>query len=459
MKNSASDNSGFILTPDDKIDSRFSDYTEIQSKGFNVVCKAKRYGKWHILKGLKPQFRDNETYRNLLRKEFDLCVGLSHPNIATVMSMEEDPVVGVCIVMEFVDGLPLDRFLQTAPSVATQRKIVDELLAAMHYFHSKQIVHRDLKPSNILVAHNGNYVKIIDFGLADADDYAQLKQPAGTLVYAAPEQLQDGASTDCRTDIYAFGKILEFHFPRRYRSLARRCTQALPDHRPANVAKIRQLLKRNQRHKLIAGFFVAFCLLAALAIGTWILWPKQKSETVEPQTLPVTEKQLDSVPATDSQSTAPISQPVVDVANATDEQQAKMDELEKRMEQFYQPFLQELQHSSYANDIVPRYLAYNRSVKAEREVLRPLLEGIPEKSDFYHTFYSYYLVLQQRYSQKSYALCKRFPSAEELRFELKDRMDRGEITREQYNRACDSLQLNEVKHWEINDATGLWERK
>ena len=58
-----------------------------------------------------------------------------------------------------------------------------------HYIHAKQIVHRDLKPSNIMITHNGNHVKLIDFGLSDNDDFALLKQPAGTPGYISPEQI------------------------------------------------------------------------------------------------------------------------------------------------------------------------------------------------------------------------------------------------------------------------------
>ena len=95
---------------------------------------------------------------------------------------------GPCIVMEYIDGVTLDKFLEGKPSKQLRRKVVDQLIDALAYIHGKQIVHRDLKPSNILVTRNGSNVKIIDFGLSDADDYAILKQAAGTLKYMAPEQ-------------------------------------------------------------------------------------------------------------------------------------------------------------------------------------------------------------------------------------------------------------------------------
>ena len=83
----------------------------------------------------------------------------------------------------------------------TQKKIAEELMDAVGYLHSKGIVHRDLKPENILITRNGEHLKLIDFGLADSDSYAILKQPAGTSGYMSPEQ-KVTAVADVRNDIY-----------------------------------------------------------------------------------------------------------------------------------------------------------------------------------------------------------------------------------------------------------------
>ena len=92
-----------------------------------------------------------------------------------------------CILLEYVDGVTLKEFMQhgklTRPVAV---KIINELCSALQYIHSKQIVHRDLKPDNILITHNGNNVKLIDFSLSDCDDYDVLKLPAGTRYYLAP---------------------------------------------------------------------------------------------------------------------------------------------------------------------------------------------------------------------------------------------------------------------------------
>lgn len=170
--------SGEITSSFESISDVFTAYSEIPSEGFNRLYKAQRYGKWFVLKGLKPEFQRKEVYARLLTKEFELGVQMDHPNIARTFSKETDPVAGSCIVMEYVDGCTLKEFLAQRPSRKTRMKVVRELLSAMSYYHSKQIVHRDLKPGNILVTHNGHNVKIIDFGLADTDYHGVFKQPA-----------------------------------------------------------------------------------------------------------------------------------------------------------------------------------------------------------------------------------------------------------------------------------------
>ena len=282
MSSSDSSSSGEITSSFENISDVFTAYTEIPSEGFNRLFKAQRYGKWFILKGLKPEYQHKEVYVSLLTKEFELGVRMDHPNIVHTFSKENDPVAGPCIVMEYVDGLTLKEYLTQNPSRLARRKIMQELLEAMAYYHSLQIIHRDLKPDNILITRNGHNVKIIDFGLADSDWHGVLKQPAGSENYAAPEQKKGDTPIDCRADIYSFGKIVRLLFPNSYRRIAHKCTQENRERRYSNAEEI---LRHIQLRKRLTPIIAIIGVLFGVALGTWF-WLRsynnsQKGEQID----------------------------------------------------------------------------------------------------------------------------------------------------------------------------------
>ena len=239
-------------------------YEPLESRGFNQLVKVKRQGRWFLLKGLKPEYRNQQVYLELLKKEYELMVQLDHPNIVRAYAKELDDKLGPCIVMEYIDGVTLDQFLESKPSKQLRRKVVDQLIDALAYIHSKQVLHRDLKPSNILITRNGNNVKIIDFGLSDADDYAILKQAAGTLNYMAPEQLEHGVKIDCRADQYAFGLLLSKLFPHRYRQIAAKCTRKEPDRRYADMEAVHKAMERNDQWRRRIPMLVLLAMMVPL---------------------------------------------------------------------------------------------------------------------------------------------------------------------------------------------------
>lgn len=156
--------------------------------GYSELWRCREEGKFLILKALKPQYRNVPVYEDLLRKEFSLGYELEHPNICRTYGYKHYPELGHCIIMQWIDGEPLRSMLPISDKKLS-RKIVSQLCDVLEYIHSKQVIHKDLKPENILITHNGQNVKLIDFGLSDSDDYALLKFHAGTQLYAAPELL------------------------------------------------------------------------------------------------------------------------------------------------------------------------------------------------------------------------------------------------------------------------------
>lgn len=278
--------SGPVLPQQFHVSDRFTDFSELPSKGYCRLVKAQRYGVWNVLKCQKAQYSSDKQYQEMLSKEFNLMVGLNHPNIVRTYRHEHIPELGECIVMEYVEGRTLSDFLKENPSQTQRKQVVHELLDAIAYFHKKQIVHQDLKPSNILITHDGNHVKIIDFGLSDSRAYAILKEPAYTKAYAAPEQLS-GREIDNRTDLYAFGLILKQLFPKRYGRVIHKCLQPQKEKRFSSAETISEAIQHTDLKRkwlpLIAGSLLLLLGLVLFFVHLIILGNSTQKEAPNKQ--------------------------------------------------------------------------------------------------------------------------------------------------------------------------------
>jgi len=150
-----------------------------------------------------------EYFRERFRQERQILATLDHPNITRLidggMTQEGDPY----LVMEYVDGRPLDRYCDEQRLSASERlQLFAQALNAVDYAHQHLIVHGDLKPSNILVTGAG-VVKVVDFGTSRfIDEEAKtLTAAAMTPKYASPEQLR-GENLTTASDVFSLGMIL-----------------------------------------------------------------------------------------------------------------------------------------------------------------------------------------------------------------------------------------------------------
>ena len=256
--------SGYLNDSFEGIEKVFTDVEILSTSEVNVIAKAKRYGRWWLLKGLAKEKAQETAYQQRLRKEFELLMQLQHQNIVSAVGLESVESLGDCIVMEYVDGMTLKEWLTTSPSITNKRRIAKELIDAVGYLHSKGIVHRDLKPENILITRNGEYVKLIDFGLADADSYAILKQPAGTAEYMSEEQ-KVTAVADVRNDIYSLGVIFD-KMNIGYTNIINRCK--LPaNKRYQNISELQKDFNgksAQQKRYIIFGIAILVVILAGI---------------------------------------------------------------------------------------------------------------------------------------------------------------------------------------------------
>lgn len=258
--------SGIITTDNVMISAAFTEVEVIPSAGFSLLRKAKRFGKWWVLKSLKEEHRQDPLYQQLLQKEFDILNSMDHPNIVKAMEWGRYGDGSGCIVMEYVDGLSLKEFMKMKPDHDKKLKIASELMDALGYIHSKQVTHRDLKPSNILITNNGQNVKVIDFGLSDTDSYSILKQPAGTESYVSPEQ-RESHTPDIRNDIYSLGRILQnLDLGKKYRGIVNKCLLPI-DRRYENVFALKRDFQKAGHNPW--AWIAAACVVA---VAGWLAW-------------------------------------------------------------------------------------------------------------------------------------------------------------------------------------------
>lgn len=243
-----------------RINSTYNILQELPSSPLSRIVVASRYGRRMLLKCLPTDCADDMRYREALIKEFEILSALSHENIVNAVSMDEVPSLGLCIVMEYIEGVPLNEFVDDSTPRKVKLRLLRDILSALVYIHGKQIAHRDLKPSNILVTDSGQ-VKIIDFGLSDSNSYEILKQPAGTLGYVSPEQ-QAGLPADPRNDIYSLGVIMhEMKLGWLYSPIVKRCTGELKKRPSAE-----ELQKALRRPRLVSYALIAVLAVIALSI-------------------------------------------------------------------------------------------------------------------------------------------------------------------------------------------------
>ncbi len=276
--------SGYVAESYDGLDTAFSEVSHLPSRGYCDLYRAKRYGRWHLLKCLKQEHASDAAYQQMMRKEIEVLMSLQHSGVMQVMGMETvmlpERGATMCMVAEWIDGVTLAEFLRAPAPLKQLRRIALELAEALAYVHQQQVVHRDLKPSNVMITHNGGYVKLIDFGLADTDSHAILKQPAGTLHYMAPEQAQQ-AQADVRNDIYSLGVIMQEMnrlgrvVPRR---IIGRCLAPIEQRWQNADALVDALQQSNRRRRqLIVAVVVAVAMAIIALLGWQILHLQQKT--------------------------------------------------------------------------------------------------------------------------------------------------------------------------------------
>ena len=243
-----------------------TDYELLSDSGHNLVYRAQMDGKWVVLKAAKPTEGERTRNQLLLEREFEIMHRLDSIYVVQTISMVDDPQLGRAILMEYINGRPLDRFIAEKPTSTERRRVADELMEALIFLHDRQIVHGDLKPSNILITASGNHVRLIDFGFADNEAYIA-KNIGTSPSISTEEQLPTDVLLPER-DIYALGKMLALLFPHSVKPIIRRCLTSAP-RSYTSVRQVRAALHRYWR--MIWLLPVMMAALLAIVAFQWLL--------------------------------------------------------------------------------------------------------------------------------------------------------------------------------------------
>ena len=321
---------------------RFEAIEQMETQGATCdTFRVKLYGKLHFLKRLKAEYAGDIRYQEVLRKEFETGYRLEHPNLVRYLSLDKDS-----ILMEYVDGETLSQRLARNTDYFNEQKhtekFVRQLLSALQYLHNHQVLHLDLKPDNILLTHINDDVKLIDLGFCYTDAFADTQ--GHTNAFAAPEQ-KAGGEVDVRSDIYAFGKILEL-LPDHslYNKVIARCTADRPEDRYQSVGEILHDILHKRRYFLWVTVIV---LLAALFAAGLALLTHQKNESAV-----IEEIVADSVASEQQDTLQQVTQPPVSKSNhqppAKNEQTLQKEDMERMIDQAYRSTI-----STFCDSVFP----------------------------------------------------------------------------------------------------------
>lgn len=226
---------------------------EWEEEYYNVYT-ARKYGKWVMLKTLKPEYADRQEFMAMIEKEFDVRYNLCHPNIVMINDFEDVPGLGRCIITDDVYGDSLRKLIdenRITPEILD--KIKNELVDAIDYIQRNHIVHHPIRPETIYFTENIGNLKLIDVGF----DQRQHLEPA-----------------DASEDIYNYGKVLTEvldHLPEKQpnlRHVAQRCTEDDPKKRYRDVQDLHLAIERRSSNQLY--ILLIIFLLIMIGLLAWL---------------------------------------------------------------------------------------------------------------------------------------------------------------------------------------------
>ena len=259
-------------TADAPVKASYTEYKVISSQGYCMIVKCRKGDQTVVLKTLKDAYRERVLLRNALKREFKQCQRLNHAGIVRYQGLVEVDGYGLCIEEEYVEGRTLQAYLKESHTDDEKLGIINQIADALRYAHQQGVIHRNLKPSNVLVANQGDYVKLIDFSVLSPED---VKLTADTTRFMAPEIKDETMAADGTADIYSLGTIMKvMGLTLAYSDVIKRCCAFKRSDRYSNIDEFLADLNNEgpsfTMPKIGKGT-VMLALITAVVIGVGIL--------------------------------------------------------------------------------------------------------------------------------------------------------------------------------------------
>lgn len=246
-------------------------WTEIEhlpkwDEEFYEVYTARKYGKWVMLKTLKPQYKGIPEYDSMIEKEFEVRYNLAHPHIIMINDFEDVPGLGMCIITDDVYGDSLRTLIDNnAVTSAHIDKLKHQLVDAMEYIQNNHLIHNPIRPESIIFTENIGNLKLLDVG------------------FDQKTRLSNG---DTSADIFNYGKtVLEAldhcDIPDlQMRKIAQRCINPDPRKRFRNAQDIHLAIENRGKAPLL--FWLLAFLIALIAVLRIVSRPDRSNPAPDP---------------------------------------------------------------------------------------------------------------------------------------------------------------------------------
>lgn len=252
---SAPDNSAANPTPA-PADAKWTEIEHLPEwdEEFYHVYTAKKFGKWLMLKTLRPELKGIEEYERMIEKEFEVRYNLAHPHIIMINDFEDVPGLGRCIITDDVYGDSLAKLIKEGKVTDDHiYKLSHQLIDALDYIQTNHLEHHPLSASRIIFTENIGNLKLIDVGF---------------------DQKSHITPSDASEDIKNYGEVLMAALDAvgtphpHLRKVAERCVSADPAKRYPDVNSLRLALV-NRKSNTIYLAIIAF-LVAMIALLLWL---------------------------------------------------------------------------------------------------------------------------------------------------------------------------------------------